>query len=300
MKKNKWQFRNYQLYLMSIPALLYFAIFHYGALYGIQIAFKDYSAAHGIWGSRWVGFEQFERFFSGYNFELILTNTLLLSVWTLVCTFPIPIILALLINQVESTRFKKVFQSVTYAPHFISLIVVVGLLFSFLSPRTGIVNIILQGLGFEPIFFMGEESWFRPLYIITEIWQRSGWNMIIYLAVLTNISPEVVEAAVMDGATKLQRIRYISIPSLMPTAIILLILATGRIMSVGFEKVFLMQTPLNLNVSQLISTYVYEVGIIKGQFSFSTAVGLFNSVVNLLLLLAVNAFAKKIGQEGVL
>nr|WP_247740845.1 ABC transporter permease subunit [Cohnella sp. LGH] len=285
--------KSYQLYLFVLPAVLYYVLFHYVPLYGIQIAFKNFLAFKGIAGSPWVGLEHFERFFRSFEFTRIILNTIKLSVLQLVVGFPAPIILALMLNQLMHKRLKKFVQTVIYAPHFISTVVIAGMLFLFLSPDTGMINKLIGLFGGEPVFFMGDPDWFRPVYVLSEIWQNTGWGTIIYLAALTTISPELHESAVVDGANKFQRILHIDIPGIMPTAVILLILSTGNIMSLGFEKVYLLQTPLNLPSSEIISTYVYKTGLVGAQYSFSTAVGLFNSIINFIILITVNQIAKK-------
>jgi putative aldouronate transport system permease protein len=290
--------KNYDLYLFLLPTLLYFAIFLYGPMYGVQIAFKDYVATEGIWGSQWVGFMHFERFFNSFQFWAVLRNTILLSLYTLAFGFFPPILLALMLNQVGGQRFKKFVQTVTYAPHFISIVVLVSMLFAFLSPRSGIVNMMIKALGGAPIDFMGSPKWFRTVYIVSDIWQNIGWSSIIYIAALTSISPELHEASLIDGANRLQRIWHIEIPGILPTVIILLILRSGSIMTVGFQKVFLMQTPLNLSQSQVISTYVYQVGLKNADFSFATAVGLFNSVINFIIILLVNGVSRRINETS--
>lgn len=290
--------RNWQLYIILLPTLLYFAIFHYGPMFGVQIAFKDYLAVKGIWGSPWVGFKHFARFFSSYNFSIVLKNTLLLSILQIVFSFPVPVILALLLNQLRNKRFKTFVQTVTYAPHFISTVVLVGMLYIFCSPSTGIFNYIITALGGKSIYFFAEPAWFRPLYILSGIWQNAGWGSIIYLAALSGIDPTLHEAAMADGATKLQRVFNIDIPGILPTAVVMLILEAGRVMNIGFEKVFLMQTPLNLDMSEVISTYVYQIGLLRVQYSYSTAIGLFNSIINLILIVSVNAISQKISQSS--
>jgi putative aldouronate transport system permease protein len=283
------------LYLFLLPTLLYFAIFQYGPLYGAQIAFRDFLGALGIWGSPWVGLANFERFFKSAYFVSLLTNTLSLSLLMLVFSFPMPVIFALMLNQIGSHRYKRIVQTVSYAPHFISTVVFVGMIFLFTSPSTGIINILAPNVGIPRIYYMGNVAWFRPVYVLTDIWQETGWGAIIYLAALSSVNPELYEAATIDGATRFQRILHIDIPAILPTVTILLVLRTGAIMSVGFEKAFLMQTPLNLDHSEIISTYVYKVGLQGAQFSFGAAVGLFNSAANLVLLLVVNRVARALG-----
>lgn len=284
--------KNYELYLFLLPTLLYFLIFHYGPMYGIQLAFKDFIAVKGITGSPWAGLKHFRRLFNSYQFWPLIKNTILLSLYQLTVGFPIPIILALLLNQMMNKNYKKIVQTVTYAPHFISTVVLVGMMHIFLSPRNGLINIIITQLGGEPVFFLGSEKWFRSVYVLSGVWQNSGWSAIIYLAALSGIDPALHEAAIVDGANKHQRVWYIDVPGILPTAIIMLILNLGQLMSVGFEKVFLMQNSLNLGKSEIISTYVYKVGLLGSQYSFATAVGLFNSIVNFILLIVVNKIAK--------
>ncbi|WP_372516754.1 ABC transporter permease [Paenibacillus silviterrae] len=290
--------RNYELYLLLFPTLLYFIIFHYIPIYGVQIAFKKFIASKGISGSPWVGFEHFERFFRSDQFLIVLKNTLGISLYELLVSFPVPIVLALMLNQLASEKFKKFVQTVTYAPHFISVVVVVGMLKLFLSPSTGLVNQIIALFGGESIFFLASVDWFKTLFIFSGVWQNAGWATIIYLAALAGVNPDLHEAAVMDGANKLQRVRHIDLPSIMPTIIILLILNIGHFMSVGYEKVYLMQNPLNLNASEVIQTYVYKTGLLNAQFSYSAAIGLFNSVVNFILLITVNQIAKRMKQTS--
>ena len=291
---------NYQLYLFLLLPLLYFIVFHYMPMYGAQIAFKDFNAAKGIFGSPWVGFKHFLRFFQSHQFGRVLRNTIGVSVYQLAVGFPVPIILALALNNCEFRRFKKLTQLVTYAPHFISTVVMVGIIIQFLSPRFGIVNVFFQLLGFEPVSFMGEPELFKSIYVFSGIWQNTGWNSIIFLAALSGIDPTLHEAAIVDGATKIQRNIHIDIPGILPTAIILLILNTGWIMNVGFQKVFLMQNALNLQASEVITTYVYKLGIASRipNYSYAASIGLFNSVVNLLLLVTVNSLARRTGKSS--
>ena len=285
--------RNMDLYLIMLPVVVYFIIFKYWPMYGVQIAFKDYIATKGIWGSQWVGLKHFLRFFRSYHFELVIKNTLGISIYQLVVGFPFPIILALMMNELPLPRFKKLIQTVTYAPHFLSTVVLVGMLNTMLSPRSGIINELLKVFGMEPIYFMGEPAWFKTIYVLSDIWQNAGWNSVIYMAALAGIDQQLYEAAIVDGATKMQRTWHITIPGILPTAITLLILNTGKIMNVGFEKVYLMQNGLNLMSSEVIATYVYKVGLVGAEYSFSTAVGLFNSVINCILLIIVNRISRK-------
>jgi len=245
-----------------------------------------------------VGLEHLLRFFGSYHFWSLIRNTLGISLYQLAAGFPAPILFALMLNEVRRDKFKRFAQTVTYAPHFISTVVLVGLLMVFLSPTTGLVNQLVTLLGGTPVDFLARPQWFKTLYVLSGIWQQTGWSTIIYLAVLSAVDPGLYEAARIDGASKLQKIVHIDIPSILPTAIILLILNSGQIMNVGFEKVYLMQNPLNMISSDVISTYVYRVGLLNAEYSFGTAVGLFNSVVNLVLLVGVNQIARRLGQAS--
>jgi putative aldouronate transport system permease protein len=295
--KFKKIFINYQLYLFLLPALIYFIVFHYLPMYGILIAFKDFIATKGIMGSPWVGFKHFERFFESFQFWTLIKNTLGLSVIQLIVGFPLPIFLALMLNQIRSEKYKRFVQTVVYAPHFISVVVLAGMIFVFFS-NNGLINNIILLFGGDPISFMAKPEWFKPLYIASGVWQETGWAAIIYLAALAGVSPELHEAAVMDGANKWQRIFHVDIPAIMPTAVILLILSVGGIMNIGFEKAYLLQTPMNQPSAEIIPTYVYKMGLQQAQYSFAAAVGLFNAVINLILLIAVNKFSKKLSGTG--
>lgn len=290
--------REYQLYLLVLPAIIYFLVFHYAPMYGIQIAFKNFSPGKGIVGSPWAGLRHFERFFNSYQFMRVLRNTLGISIFQLVAGFPIPIILALLLNQVRSKGFKKIVQTVTYIPHFISVVVLAGMLGIFLSPVGGMVNNILATFGIDPIYFLGKPEYFKSIFVFSGIWQNAGWGSIIYLAALAGISPELYEAARVDGASKLQIIRHIDIPSITPTIIILLIMNLGRVMNVGFQKAFLLQTPLNLDSSEIIATYMYKIGLLQMNFSYSTAISLFNTVINVILLVTANQLSKRFSESS--
>ena len=289
---------NWQLYLFLLPALAYFLIFRYYPMLGLQLAFKKYRAVEGIWGSPWVGTKYFEQFFRGPNFGRLITNTLMISVGTLLISFPVPVLLALLLNQIPSKKYKKLVQTTIYAPHFISVVVLVGIISLFFSPRNGIVNHLIAALGGTRIRFMAEPSWFRPLYIGSDIWQNAGWGSIIYLAALSNINPELHEAAIMDGANKYQRVWHIDLPGILPTVVIMFILGAGKVMTVGFEKAFLMKNDLNVSTSEIISVYVYQRGLLDNQPSLSTAVGMFESVVNLVLITTVNFISKKVSDSS--
>lgn len=290
--------RYYQLYLLLLPALIYFIIFRYGPMYGLQIAFKDYVATKGFWGSPFVGLKHFERFFSSPDFVMILKNTVMLSVGSILINFPMAIIVALMLHQVTCTRYKKAVQTIIYAPHFISMVVLVGMITLFLSSSSGIINKIIEAFGGEAIFFMAEPGWFKPVYILSETWQNTGWGTVIYLAALSSVSPELYEAAEMDGANKWQKMWHIDFPGILPTAVIQLILTTGNILSIGYEKVFLMQNALNRTASEVISTYEYKQGLQNAQYSYSAAIGLFNAVINLAILLSVNKFAQKVSDTS--
>ena len=290
--------KTWQLYVFILPAVIYFIIFCYGPMYGVQLAFKDYNPVAGIMGSEWIGFDNFVRFFKSYQFKQLLENTLILSLYQLIAGFPIPIILAILLNQLRGSKFKKLVQTVTYAPHFISIVVLVGMLNIFLSPRGGVVNQIIQLFGQEPILFLGKEEYFRHIYVLSGVWQNMGWNAIIYLAALSGVNPELHEAALADGASKIRRIWHIDLPTIRPTVIIMLILNFGQLMGIGFEKAFLMQNSLNMGKSEIIATYVYKIGLVDAQYGFATAVGLFNSVINFVLLITVNYISKKVSETS--
>lgn len=301
MKKKTWTLmkRNWLLYVFLLPATIYIALFMYGPMYGLVIAFKDFSASKGIWGSPWVGLKWFETFFSMSRFWQILKNTLALSIYSLIVSFPIPIILALIINDITNVRGKKFAQTVTYMPYFISTVVLVGMMSVLFSPRSGVVNTLLSWLGGSgDTFFMGESKYFRHMYVWSGVWQSTGWNSIIYIAALTGVSQELHEAAKIDGANKFQRIIHVDIPAILPTMIILLIMNCGNVLSVGYEKVYLMQNSLNLPVSEVISTYIYKMGLEQQRYSYSTAIGLFNNVINFIVLVTVNKISKKVSGTG--
>ncbi|MFJ8089387.1 ABC transporter permease [Lysinibacillus sp. NPDC095746] len=289
--------KNWELYLLLVPVILYFLIFHYYPLYGLQIAFKDFIATKGITGSPWVGFKHFERFFDSYYFGRLIKNTIGIGVFTLLVSFPVPIIIALLLNEVKSLRFKKFVQTIIYAPHFLSTVVVVGMLLLFLK-SDGMINQVIMVFGGTPIDFISEPAWFKSIYVLSDVWQTMGWSSIIYIAALSAVDPAQHEAAMMDGASKFQRIIHINIPAIMPTIVILFILNVGSVMAIGFEKVFLLQNDLNMSTSDVISTFVYRSGILEAQYSFSAAVGLFNSIINFILLIMVNQIAKKVSDTS--
>ena len=292
--------RNWQLYALLALPLIWLVIFRYAPMYGAQIAFRDYSPVFGIEGSPWVGLANFERFFNSFYFKPVIVNTLIISFYSLLAGFPIPIILALSVNQVKARLFRNSVQMITYAPHFISTVVIVGMLFQFLHPRVGFTASLANMLGLAPPNAMGDPAAFAHIFVWSGIWQEMGFGAIIYLAVLSTIDPALHEAAVVDGASRLQRIRYIDIPGLMPTAMVLLVLSTGRVLEVAFEKVYLMQSPLNLGVAEVINTYVYRVGLLSPilDFSYSTAIGLLKGIVGLLLLITVNYAARRLTDNG--
>ncbi len=292
--------RNWQLYLFLLPAVAYFLLFRYYPMFGLQIAFKNYKPTLSMWGSPWADdiWKYFKQFFVTPAFKRALPNTLAISVGTLIISFPVPIILALLLNQLTSKRYKKIVQTTLYAPHFISTVVMVGIVTLFFALKSGVVNHVIELLGGERIHFMAEPSWFRPLYIGSEIWQSAGWGSILYLAALSGINPELHEAAIMDGANKFQRVWHIDIPGILPTIVIMFILNSGKIMAVGQEKALLMQNSLNQSTSEIISTYVYKRGLQNHNWSFATAVGMFESVVNLVLLCTVNFVSKRVTESS--
>ncbi len=285
---------NFDLWLFVLPGMIITFIFSYIPLYGLTIAFQRFSYKKGYFGSPWVGFQNFIRFFNSPYFIPTLKNTFILSVYSLVASFPFPIILAILLNSFRHKKYGKLIQTVTYAPNFISTVVMCGMLVLFLSPSMGIVNSIIKILGMQPVNFMGEQDLWRHIYVWSGIWQNTGWNSVIYFAALSGVNIEMYEAATVDGASKFQKVLYIDFPSILPTAIILLIMNCGSVLSVGFEKVFLLQNDLNLNVSEIISTYVYKVGLVQNDLSYSTAIGLFNSTINAVLLIIVNNIARKV------
>ncbi len=289
---------SWQLYVLLIPALAYLLIFHYAPLYGIQIAFRDYNPGLGFTKSPFVGLKHFAYFMRSPQFVTLIRNTIILNVLRLAFCFPIPIFLALALNEASNARFQKLVQNLTYAPHFISTVVLCGMIVSFTSPTTGIINTFIQAFGGKPIDFMGQEGWFRPIYILSDMWKDTGWSSIIYLAALAGTDPSLHEAAQIDGASRFQRILYINIPGIASTIIILLIMEFGKMMSLGFEKVYLLQNSLNLPVSEVISTYVYKTGLLGAKFSYTTAIDVFNSVINCTLLLIVNKISSKVSETS--
>ena len=292
--------RNYELYLFLLPAIVLLLVLCYLPMYGITIAFKDFKPHLGIGGSSFAGFKYFQRFFTMPMFPVIIKNTLILSFYSLLAGFPLPIVLALALNSAPYPRLKKVVQTVTYAPHFISVVIIVGMLNIFFSPSAGIVRNLLNSVGLLEgnLNLLMEAEAFPHLYVWSGVWQSIGWNSIIYLGALSGVDPSLHEAAIVDGATKLQRVIRIDLPSILPTVVILLILNSGSIMNVGFEKTFLMQNAFNLSASEVINTYVYKIGIKEGQYSLSSAIGLFNSVINFAMILTVNQISRRLQQDS--
>lgn len=290
--------KQWQLYLLVLPALIYVLFFHIIPLYGVQIAFRDYRFKFGITGSDWVGLKHFKTFFSSYYFGRLFANTIVLNVLGLIFTSTVPVIFALTLNVMRSERLKNAIQTVVYVPHFISTVVLAGMLYIFFSPDGGIVNRLIALLGGDKIHFMLEEGWFRPLYIGSGLWQNAGWDSILYIATLTAIDPGLYEAATIDGATRLQKMRYIEIPTLVPIFVMMLILSCGRLLNSDTQKVLLMQTAGNSAVADVFGTYVYNVGIGKAQFSYTTAIGLMINVVNFALVMTVNKCSNKLTGSG--
>ena len=289
---------NIPLYVLLFPSIILLIMFAYIPMLGLVIAFKDYSPANGILNSPWVGFKYFTQFFNSVQFGTTMMNTLKISIYSILVGFPLPILLALLCNQLRTGKFKKVFQVTTYLPHFISTMVMCGIIILFLSPNSGLIANIFKSLGWTMPNLLSKPESFAGVYVWSDVWQHIGWDSIIYLAALSAIDPTYYEAATMDGASRMQKILNIDLPLLLPTAMILLILRAGSLLSIGFEKVLLLQNPLNLAGSEVISTYVYKVGMQNFQYSYSTAIGLFNTVVNLIILLSVNWFSKRYTKTG--
>lgn len=289
---------HWQLYLMLLLPVAYIILFAYVPMGGASIAFKDFQIRKGIWGSPWVGLRHFTSFLNTPNFELLLRNTIILSGYSLLATFPMPVLLALAINEASSARYRKSVQMITYLPYFISTVVMVGMMMNFFSLRAGFVNAVVERMGGTAVNFMGEPKIFRHMYVWSGVWQSTGYGAVIYIAALAGVDQSNVEAAVIDGAGRFRRVWYIDLPTIMPTIIIQLILAMGSIMSIGFEKVFLMQNPINLDVSEIISTFVYKRGLTQFQYSYASAVGLLNSIVNLVLIVLANQFAARVGNTS--
>lgn len=290
--RQKW------LYLMMLLPLASLLIWNYWPMYGVIIAFKDYSPALGISGSPWVGFQHFTRFFNAFYFKDVIINTLRISLYSLIIGVPLPIILALMFNEVRSKKFKSITQTISYIPNFISVVIVVGMVFFFTSPVDGVINEVIKFFGMKPIDFLGDAKMFPHVFVWSGVWQGVGWGTLIYTAAMSGIPQDQYEAAYLEGASRIQCMRNITIPAIMPTIVISTILATGSIMSVGFEKVLLLQNDANLATSEVLSTYIYKAGILNAEYSFSAAVGLFNNLVNFIILFIVNKIAQKTGENS--
>ncbi|HHV59138.1 MAG TPA: sugar ABC transporter permease [Clostridiaceae bacterium] len=286
------------LLLLVLPAVVYYILFKYVPMWGILIAFKRYSPFKGFWGSNWVGLQHFKMFFSGPFWWRCVRNTLLLSLYSTLWSFPAPIIFALILNDVQNMKFKKLVQTVSYMPHFLSTVVVIGLLYMFLSPNTGPVQKIMVALGYQKMDIFAQAKYFRTLYIASGIWQSLGWSAIIYLAALTNIDPALYESATIDGANKFQQLIYITLPSIAPTIIIMLLLRLSHILGVGFEKAYLLQNDANHETSDVLETYVYRIGISGANYSYGTAVGLLTSVINLFFLFIFNGISRRVSETS--
>jgi len=290
----------WQLYVLVLIPVIYFIIFKAYPIYGYLIAFKDFRPSLGIMGSPWAGLRHFERFFNMHDFWRIFLNTFFISTYTLLLAFPIPIILAISINYLRVSWFKRFAQTVTYAPHFLSTIVVAGLIIQFLHPRMGIVNNIIEMFGGEAVSFMSRPQYFYSIYAWTDVWQHAGWNSIIFLAALSGVNPELHESATLDGASKLKRVIHIDIPCILPTIVIMMIVNMGDVLGVGFEKVFALQNDLNLSKSEIIPTYVYRIGVLSQMpnYSYATAIGLFNSAIALFMIIAANYISRKVSENS--
>lgn len=286
------------LYIMLLPVMLTFFVFHYIPIYGIQIAFRKFNAVDGIWGSPWVGLKYFKEFVNILDFWLIIRNTLLISLYLIIFGFPAPIVFALILNEIKEGPFKKVTQTISYLPHFISTVVVVGLIMQILSPSGGLVNNFLALFGKESIYFVGEKKYFRTIYVLMELWRGTGFGAIVYIAAITSIDSEIYESAIIDGAGRLKRMWYITIPSIIPTITILFILRMGGILSIGWTEVLLLQNPINREVSEIISTYLYKRGLEQAEYSFGAAAGLLNSIVSLIFVIVTNFLAKKTSETS--
>ena len=291
---------NWALYLLVSIPVAYLIIFKYIPMYGVQIAFRSYSPARSISGSQWLGFKHFQTFMTDFNFKQIMRNTILISLYSL-CTFPLPIVLALMLNYTRLSGFKKTVQLVSYAPHFISTVVMVGLILQFFDQRSGILNMLINALGGESVYFMAKAEYFRPIYVWSGVWQGVGYSSIIYIAALSGISPELHEAAIVDGANIWKRIWYVDIPGVLPTFCILLIMRCGSLMSIGFEKILLLQNNINKPISDVIATYTYSIGLNTSsipQYSYASAIGLFSNVINMVMLCIVNTVSKRLSGNG--
>lgn len=292
--------KNYWLYIMLAPGVLYFVIFRYLPMWGVLISFQDYRPNLGMMNSQWVGLKHYHRFFFEAEFWRLFRNTMILAIYNLVFFFPLPIVLALMLNEVRKEAFKRTVQTIVYIPHFVSWVVVVGIAYLFFTTEGGIVNELIAAMGFEKIQFLLSESWFRPLVIGEVIWKETGWGTILFLAALAGVDPQLYEAAKMDGANRWHQLRHITIPAIKSTIVVLFILRLGTFLDSGFEQIFLMLNSLNNQVGDVFDTYVYEIGILQGQFSYSAAVGLFKSAVALILVIGADRIAKKLGEDGII
>ncbi len=290
--------RDYDVYLMLLPMIVIFFLFSYKPMTGLLIAFKDYSPFKGVWASEWVGLEYFKEFFAGAFAGRVIKNTLTISISLLVFGFPAPILLALLLNEIRNEKFKKIVQTVSYIPHFISIVVVCSMVTSFLSPTSGLVNVVLRKLGLDSIYFLSNPGMFVPIYVLIDIWRGMGYNSIVYLAALTSIPSELYEAAEVDGAGRLQKILHITIPGLLPTIMVMLLVQLGNILNVGYEMIILLYNPSIYETADIINTYVYRTGIMEGRYDYATAIGLLNSVVSLILVVAANRISKRITETS--
>ena len=288
--------KDWQLWVLLLPAIAFFIVFCYFPMYGIQIAFRDYRAAFGITGSKWVGLKHFKTFFNSFYCGRMFADTFLLNLFGLIFGFPVPVILAILLNQLNSRRLKSFAQTAIYVPHFISTVVLAGIIYLFFSPTSGIVNKFIVLFGGQPIYFMIEDSWFRPLFIGSDIWQNAGWNTILYIATLTSIDPQLYEAATIDGATRWEKIKHIDIPHLIPICVMMLILNCGSLLSSNTDKALLLQTAGNIKTSDIIGVYVYNTGLGKAQYSYTTAIGLCLNVINFVIIITVNAISRKVSE----
>ncbi|HZG87720.1 ABC transporter permease [Paenibacillus sp.] len=290
--------RDRQLLLLFIPCILFYVIFRYGPLYGLIIAFKDYSVFQGVMASEWVGFKHFAKFFSSPDFWNLFRNTLLLGFYSLVFGFPFPILLAIMLNEVRLRWFKKTIQTLSYLPAFLSVVIICSMIIDFLSPTNGVINRIIAALGFERVYFLIESDWFRPVYVISDIWASVGYEAIIFLAAIAGISPTLYEAARVDGASRFQMMRYITLPGLLPTILVMFILKTGSMIRIGYEKVLLLYTPTTYDVADVFSTFVYRKGLLESNYSYAAAVGMFEAVVAMIMLLGANALSRRLGGNG--
>ena len=300
VRRKKWSkiLNNWELYVMVLPAVIYIILFAYKPMYGMQIAFRDFKFSEGVTGSRWVGLEQFRRLFNSYWFPITLKNTLVISFLNLIISFPLPIIFALSANELRNEKTKRLLQTVSYAPHFISMVVMCGMVIMLTSPSSGIINAAIKGMGGEAIAFMQKPELFKWIYVFSGVWQGTGWSAIIYFSALAAVDKSLLEAAEIDGASRLQRILYINLPTIVPTISIQIILAVGKMMSLGSEKILLLQNDTNLIGSEIIASYVYKVGLEQYSYSFSAAAGVFNSVCNCILLITANKITKKLTKQG--